>query len=270
MVNSLNQLWKYLISGYLIERRKILKKVQIPNVFVPNYQKTPQCKIAVYTINNGYDYIHEPEYIDNSFDYYIFTDLELDKKSIWKRKSIQDLNISDMTPLMQARYIKTHPHIFFPEYDYTIYIDGNICILSDIRPLVYTMIAENKKMAVHRHQSRDCIYREAKVVYAKEFADENDIRRQMEKYREDKFPKHYGLFETNVLIRKHNDPDCIEIMEDWWRQIQQYTKRDQLSFTYVLWKHGYSCSQVLSLGNNSRNSSYFRVEPHKEHFRKLY
>ena len=41
-----------------------------------------------------------------------------------------------LSPVKQQRYIKTHPHEFFKEYDYSIWIDGNMEILSDPASLI--------------------------------------------------------------------------------------------------------------------------------------
>ena len=39
-----------------------------------------------------------------------------------------------------------------------------------------------------------------------------------------------------VILRRHNEKDCIRVMEDWWTEIKYGSKRDQLSFNYVLGK----------------------------------
>ena len=50
-------------------------------------------------------------------------------------------------------------------------------------------------------------------------------------------PQNYGLAETNILYRNHSQ-NIINLMEEWWEMIKNYSKRDQLSFTYILWKNG--------------------------------
>ena len=46
------------------------------------------------------------------------------------------------------------------------------------------------------------------------------------------------MVESNIIIRKHNERECIELMEEWWKEIKTNSHRDQLSFNYVLWKTG--------------------------------
>ena len=169
---------------------------------------------------------------------------------------------SSMTSLEQARYVKTHPHEFFVDYEYSVFIDGNIRITCDIKPLVYSMIATEKKVAVHRHQLRNCIYDEAKAIYAAGKASYQDLKKQTAEYERIGFPKHFGLFETNIVIRNHNDRECKTIMNNWWDEMEKFTKRDQMSFTVVLWENKKESDYVLSLGNNSRRNPYFIVDSH--------
>ena len=118
-------------------------------------------------------------------------------------------------------------------------------------------------MAIHRHQVRDCVYDEARAIKAVNKAPKKLIDQQTAQYKTEGFPAHFGLFETNIVIRKQNAPKCIAVMETWWNEIHKWTKRDQVSFTYALWKNGLKAEDVLSLGNNSRRNPYFIVDSHR-------
>ena len=59
----------------------------------------------------------------------------------------------------------------------------------------------------------------------------------MKRYEEEGFPKNYGLLQSNILLRKHNEEDCIRLMEAWFNELKDNSHRDQLSFNYVLWKN---------------------------------
>lgn len=255
---------RYVLSGYLFSMREVRKKLSEPNVFSPVDDVFPEARIAVYTVSTGkYDKIKEPIYVDSHIDYFVFTEQEIPSDSAWKRINIPEGLKEGRTSLEQARYIKSHPHEFFKKYDVSIFIDGNIRITCDIKPLVYTMMASGKKMAIHRHQVRNCVYQEAKAIFAAGKASLHDMNKQMKSYKKAGFPKGFGLFETNVIIREHNNEDCINIMNTWWREMDKHTKRDQLSFTYALWVNGKTSDYVLSLGNNSRRNPYFIVDSHR-------
>ena len=255
---------RYILSGYIFERKKILKSLEKENEFSPTNKVYNIGRVAIYTVSTGgYDSVKEPIYKDDNFDYFVFTNADVPENSVWKKISAKDLR-PEMTPLEQARYIKTHPHNYFKEYEYSVFIDGNVQIATDIRPLIFTMIYNERVIAIHRHNIRNCAYHEGRIIWAQGRAKWCDIKKQLTHYRKEGFPKHFGLFETNIVIRKHQDPNCINIMETWWNEIDNFTKRDQLSFTYSLWKNNVDSNFVMSLGNCSRKSSYFVVSGHNK------
>jgi len=73
------------------------------------------------------------------------------------------------------------------------------------------------------------------------------------------FPDNYGLTENNLIYRKHNDSKIISMIEDWWYFIENYTKRDQFSFSYVLWKHGLK-PQDIAIPNIRPLVNSFRID----------
>lgn len=263
LIANLKKLFRYVSSGYIFQAKKAKQEMSKLNVFQPTKNTYNNMKFAIYTVSTGkYDDIKEPIFIDKNIDYFVFTEQNIKSDSIWKKKEIPE-KIKNLPSLDQARYIKTHPHEFFEEYDYSIFIDGNIRITCDIKPLLYTMVDEKKVIAIHKHQVRTCIYDEAKAIYAAGKATRKMLMAQTEKYKKDGFPTNFGLFETNIVIRKHNDLECKKIMEDWWNEMSIWTKRDQLSFTYSLWKNDKTADYILSLGNNSRRNPFFIVDSHK-------
>lgn len=79
---------RYILSGYIFERRSIKGKLKRPNGFIPTEKKYPLPKIVVYTVITGsYDSIIEPQYINPFFDYIVFTTDEV-KKNLFGRKGI--------------------------------------------------------------------------------------------------------------------------------------------------------------------------------------
>jgi hypothetical protein len=64
------------------------------------------------------------------------------------------------------------------------------------------------------------------------------MARQMERYRKESYPKNNGLCACTILLRRHNSPDIIEAMENWWQEISNGSFRDQLSFNYIAHKCG--------------------------------
>lgn len=265
IVDKTKKVMRYLFSGYIFEISKIRTKLEESNHY-KNKESNEEIQggIVVYTVSTGlYDEIKEPIYKDSSIDYFVFTEQEISSSSMWRKKNIPGRLKEKYTSLELARYIKTHPHEFFENYEYSIFIDGNVRITCDIKPLIKDMIFSEKKIAIHEHQVRDCVYQEAKAVFAAGKANYVDLCKQMKMYKREGFPKHFGLFETNIVIREHNDLVCKNIMDDWWKEMEKHTKRDQLSFTVALWKNGLRKDVIHSLGNNSRRNPYFIVDSHR-------
>ena len=139
------------------------------------------------------------------------------------------------------RWYKMHPHILFPEYRESIYIDGNINVLSDY---IFKQISiRNSNILIPKHFVRDCIYQEIiALLHSSRISQEDkaflvEQRKFLEK---ENFPEKFGLCENNLIYRKHNEPEIIQIMDDWWEIYGNYSSRDQASLAYVFWKHGLS------------------------------
>lgn len=222
-------------------------------------------KIAVYTVVFGaYDNLKSPMFFANNCDYYVLTDQPISNNQIGYRK--YDLSkfvvLTDgMSTLEKARFYKTHPHLLFPEYEYSVFVDGNVQIVGDITFEVKKL--GGSFIAIHDQPGRDCVYDEAIAIIALGKADKTDVLNQVNKYFKDGFPKHFGMFQTNVVIRRHNQQKCITVMEQWWNEINKHTKRDQLSLTYSLWKNGLLYKDVSLLGLNTAKNPTFKVINHK-------
>lgn len=188
-------------------------------------------KFAIFTaLIGGYDCIMQPQVIDERFDYILFTDEVVQSRvGIWEVRRVEYDN-PDKTRI--ARWVKTHSHSLLSQYKATLWIDANLEILSSY---VYERcIALNNRgiqLASVKHPLRDCIYDEAYKVY--ELDKEQNIFNWCHYLRSVDYPKHNGLYETNVLYRK-NDTDVAKINEEWWNAISQYSRRDQLSLNYIL------------------------------------
>ena len=68
----------------------------------------------------------------------------------------------------------------------------------------------------------------AVVLYKRENG--NITKIIQERYSKEHFPDNNGLIEGCLIIRKHNEPDCIKVMNLWFNEIKNYSYRDQLSF----------------------------------------
>ncbi len=228
--------------------------------------KARKKKRVVYTaIFDNYDKLLDPKIISPSFDYICFTDSDI-KSDVWKIIKVSP-EYKDAT--RNARKYKILPHRYLSDYQISIWIDGNMVIKGDLDEAVEKYL-KNDNMAVYDHsvlpngEGRDCIYQEAEsllemIKKGKPKDDPQIIQKQMEKYRKEGYPKGNGLISTMIIFRKHNSNEVKQIMEDWWQEVKGYSKRDQLSLNYVLWKNNFNPYYIKE---NSRDNKYFKNVPH--------
>ena len=212
-------------------------------------------KIVVYTcITGGYDNLIKPVKTP-CVDYICFTDnVKIDPNG-WEIRPIPD-GLDGLTNVKKQRMIKVLPHKYLPEYDISIWVDGSVEVKADVKEFLRGFIYDGHSIFIPEHPARNCIYKEAKAVKAikKDMTDLPD--KQMKKYKEEGFPENYGLVQSNIMVRWHNNEDCIEVMERWAEEIREFSHRDQLSFNYALWKAKATCFKALD--KKTCNSKYFK------------
>ena len=72
-------------------------------------------KLVIYTCIIGeYDYLKDPEYIDDNCDYICFTNNPKLKSDIWQIRFIEN---RDMNVTKWQRHYKLFPNIYLSEYD---------------------------------------------------------------------------------------------------------------------------------------------------------
>ena len=216
-------------------------------------------KFAVYTASiGGYDEIHQPLAVDDRFDYIFFSDeVVADKVGVWQIRKIEYKN-ADKTRI--ARYVKTHPEELLPKYKATLWIDASIFITSKfIYDKVIELFDEDVLFASVRHPYRDCIYDEAYMVYGLD--SEDIIFNWCHFLRSINYPRHNGLYESSIVYRL-NCSNVKIVDDEWWNCIQSYSRRDQLSLNYVLWKNQIRQSYLLPVGEHMANSPNIKVQKH--------
>lgn len=247
--------------------KKIVKYNDLIDEETENYFEFMKRKqIAVYTcIVGDYDELREPLSVSSECDYFVISDKKPEKDSVFRYidiKSVLPECIADNT--RKNRFCKINAHKIFPQYRYSIYFDGNM-------QLEQTIIAFIKKLPETRLITLcpnywNSVYREMISILQNGRDDEQIIRKQAEDYWLSGMPDDYGGFMCGILIREHNNPVCVKIMSEWWEQLEKYSKRDQVSLPYALWKNGYAASDVGVIEKNydyKNGGKYWKFE--KEH-----
>ena len=231
------------------------------------YQKEigSDTRIAVYTCILGhYDDLRQPAICDSRCDYYFLGFEEQKNIGIYQWIDIsgklpEGLELKDLTRI--NRYCKMHPHIFFPQYNYSIYVDGSIQIQTEVARLIQKI--GRIGIASYGMPTADDVYEHAASLfyYCNAMGEEHGkekMRKQLQRYIEEGFPRYFGLTENGVMVREHNNKDCIRVMETWWKEVLNNSRRDQLSFMYAVWKNGFTLQDIGYIDDTFRNGPEFK------------
>ena len=211
-------------------------------------------KKVIYTcITGNYEPLDDPFVISPGYDYICFTNSPSIKSNIWKLRPIPK-ELDGLSEVKKQRCIKINAHKYLPEYDFSIWVDGSVKLKKDVNEFV-NKNCKDAVVFIPTHPQRQCIYDEMNACIRMKKDTEANIKPQREKYLKENFPKHYGLVQSNIMMRCHNNPDCIRLMETWWQEVKNYSHRDQLSFDYARWKN--PDVKFAFLDKNTCKSQYF-------------
>lgn len=224
-----------------------------------------QKKVLYTSIVGGYDELHEPGKIMEDWDYICFSnDYSPKKNSIWQIRPIP-FQCKDKVTL--ARFAKINPHKILKEYQYSLWLDGNVQINGNFAySRVHELIEKGELISIPKHPLRECTFEEAKICIKIGKGKKSIILQQMERLQTEGFPKNLGLFESNIIFRNHLQKDIIELDSAWWDELLNYSKRDQLSLRYILWKNQISCTSFFEEGYDVRNHPDFSYPLHQRGF----
>lgn len=206
-------------------------------------------RYVVYTaaFGKGQRLFPQPSYTD--IDFICFTD---DPKLKAKGWLINVVTQPDLESHRLSRYYKILPHKCVTGYEASIYIDANFIAYNDPTPIFKQLEEQNHLFAAFDHADtlkdpRNCIYKEMDAIKQKQivkkerfFDNEDVLEKHLNFLKKENYPKDNGLISGGVLYRQHNHPKVVELMESWWYMILNYSRRDQLSFNFVAWKHNFS------------------------------
>lgn len=161
-------------------------------------------------------------------------------------------------PRKEARRYKTLSHSWLPDATHTLWVDGNVTLLVD--PVEIAKHTDGGvSLWTARHPTRNCVFDEARTCAAMKKDSPMTLVRQITAYEDFGFPRAAGLFETGLLLRKHS-PEIALLNEEWFREIDKGSIRDQISLPFVRWKLGTVCG--VFPGNGVSGCPYVSLARH--------
>lgn len=221
-------------------------------------------RIAIYTcITNNYDRLNEPLYIEDNCDYFFITDengkKQISDSSVYKLIDIDNVVPKElMSPKDKNRYCKSHGYEIFKEYDYSIYLDGNIQIVKPMLPLLKMM--GQIGVAFHKHPSADDVYEEAMSLSLRTRITKEEADKTIKWFWNSGMPRFYGMVECGVILCDNRNLLGNELLNKWFCNYDKGSaKRDQMYMAFTLWEMGIKVDEVRTLSGNLRTNGYFQL-----------
>lgn len=196
-------------------------------------------RLAVYTaIVGGYDQELEIEVESKDWDFILFADSKVKVHSCFVCQGLPSEAL-DPDPTRVARYIKTHPHTLLPEYDATLWIDGNVVLKAgQLEVLISDYLQSGVEAAFRPHPERSSIGEELLACHERKKDSFAAMYKQVFGYGRDGYRDNMGLVETNVIYRSNRSRRVCLFNEIWWSEIKGGSRRDQLSVMPSIKKSG--------------------------------
>ncbi len=225
------------------------------------FQAAPKGNIVVCTsLVGNYDRLLPPAFLNDGWRYVCYTDDDLPSYGIWEFRPIPYRHDD---PTRRSRWVKLHLPELFPDADWVFWIDSNIVIAEDLSPL---LTARERKFPLYSmpHPARTCIYEEAAACIVAKKDNQEIIKKQITEYAMQGMPKNFGLFETGIFLLNPKHKDAKKLFSEWWYELNNYSKRDQISLPYVLYKNNIIIGALFPGNISGRRYSGIHVLTHAE------
>lgn len=194
--------------------------------------------VIVYTcVTNRYDSLR-PVVSNEQVEFVCFTDNSGRTPAGWQARSF--CSPSRLTSGHDInRFHKIFPHRIFPDHRYSIYVDGNIDYHGGYDRLAQGFKKTDAALGALRHPDGRSLTEEVQACRWLNKFDERDSRQvdhQLRYYEAQGYDPSTMITANYLLVRDHAHRGLEAAMSLWWSQLFEFSKRDQLSLSFVLWK----------------------------------
>ncbi|MEN4644415.1 rhamnan synthesis F family protein [Pantoea agglomerans] len=219
-----------------------------------------KAKVALVTaIIGDFDALFLPKYLEGDVDYYCFSETVSDGYGVFQ---IYKPPYIDADPRRTARYIKTNLLKYVDGYDYVVWVDANVEVNVKVTELVQRVSNSSHTLGAIQHPVRNNLFEEAEEIISWKLDDESVVKEQTSRYEYIHNLRSAPLIESNVLVMDARDEKIHNFMRIWWNEINNFSRRDQLSIGYALEEAKVTWQLLLDEQKSTRDSHEFALFRH--------
>ena len=190
----------------------------------------PADRFCVYTtLIGGYEKLNaQPKARSSRIPFICLTDDPELESGDWTFRRVSPVFPQD--PIRSQRDLKLRPHLHLRDFDVSLYIDNSVVLTADPEEIL-ARLGGASGFSVPLHDVRPTVMDEFLEVSLHGLDDQGRIFEQMNHYlMSDADVLGERPFWTAILLRRHNDPAVMRMLEIWASHVLRYSRRDQLSF----------------------------------------
>ena len=217
-------------------------------------------RLVVYTalvgpkepLNDPLEILPAGAHSDLELDFVCLTDNRSLRSNVWR---FVYLPTQHLPPEKLSRRPKALPHEYFPDAQYSLYIDNTVAFKR--LPQASDLATERRYLfRAFRHARHTHLNQEAFAIASLGYEDAGTICRQLDFYaRQGALADITPLTTATVLLRSHHHPTVRQFASVWWENILAFAKRDQLSFDFALRQAG---AELEYLPGITRDNPFIR------------
>jgi hypothetical protein len=217
-------------------------------------------KISYTCIIGKYDKLHQPLIVSPNWKYICFSDNKelLSKVKIGVYDILPISNPHNLDPVRLARLYKILA-LGINDSDILVWNDANYAINCELDTLVRKYLIDDIDLVLAKHPKRNCLYDEGTRCIELKKDNKETIDSQLNQYCFEKLPYDRGLYETGIMIRRGFSKQDSLFYYEWFKQIRKYSRRDQISLPYCLWKYSDFAPRIKAINSKELRSNFIKI-----------
>ncbi|CCO22587.1 glycosyltransferase domain-containing protein [Maridesulfovibrio hydrothermalis] len=219
-------------------------------------------EIVVYTaLSNNYDKLLPPLVKTPGVSYICFSDNPDLCVEGWEIHPLPEFLTDPEDHVRRAKMPKVLPHLLLEKFEHSVWVDASMQIKGCMLDFVLQCQQYDKEFVLFEHPDAPrTIYEEGAICIAFKLDNKDTIQRQLAIYNQRGLTESHSIPACTIIYRRHNTHQIKLAMQDWWNEILMHSRRDQLSFVYVMQKHALSYGVIPE---NYQDHQYFMYDRHE-------